>query len=84
MGRPTQHNCTHAVSEGYYQAAQNAGSFNADLSKGFLVGGASAGGNLAAVLAHRAKADPEFAQHPLTGQVLQYPVTVHPDVVPEE
>ncbi|KAL1939329.1 hypothetical protein VTO73DRAFT_10132 [Trametes versicolor] len=65
-------------------AKQNAGSFNADLSKGFLVGGASAGGNLAAVLAHRAKADPEFAQHPLTGQVLQYPVTVHPDVVPEE
>ncbi|EIW56068.1 uncharacterized protein TRAVEDRAFT_39109 [Trametes versicolor FP-101664 SS1] len=65
-------------------AKQNAGSFNADLSKGFLVGGASAGGNLAAVLAHRTKADPEFTQHPLTGQVLQYPVTVHPDVVPED
>ncbi|OJT10993.1 AB hydrolase superfamily protein B1A11.02 [Trametes pubescens] len=65
-------------------AQQNADNFNADLSKGFLVGGASAGGNLAAVLAHRAKADPEFAQSPLTGQVLQYPVTVHPDVVPEE
>ncbi|OJT10994.1 AB hydrolase superfamily protein B1A11.02 [Trametes pubescens] len=65
-------------------AKQNTSSFNADLRKGFLVGGPSAGGNLAAVLAHRAKADPEFAQHPLTGQILQYPVTVHPDVVPEE
>ncbi|EIW59727.1 uncharacterized protein TRAVEDRAFT_121361 [Trametes versicolor FP-101664 SS1] len=66
------------------QAKKNAGSFNADLSKGFLVGGPSAGGNFAAILAHRAKADPEFSQHPLTGQILQYPVTVHPDVVPEE
>ncbi|KAL1950045.1 hypothetical protein VTO73DRAFT_5167 [Trametes versicolor] len=66
------------------QAKKNAGSFSADLSKGFLVGGPSAGGNFAAILAHRAKADPEFSQHPLTGQILQYPVTVHPDVVPEE
>ncbi|OJT11980.1 AB hydrolase superfamily protein B1A11.02 [Trametes pubescens] len=63
---------------------QNAGSLNADLSKGFLVGGASAGGNLAAVLAHRAKADLIFDQFPLTGQILLYPVMVHPDVVPDE
>ncbi|KAL1940434.1 hypothetical protein VTO73DRAFT_9006 [Trametes versicolor] len=63
---------------------QNAGSLSANLSKGFLVGGASAGGNLAAVLAHRAKADLIFDQFPLTGQILLYPVTVHPDVVPAE
>lgn len=67
-----------------YQTKQNAGSLNADLSKGFLVGGASAGGNLAAVLAHRAKADLIFDQSPLTGQILLYPVTVHPEVVPAE
>ncbi|EIW56062.1 uncharacterized protein TRAVEDRAFT_129910 [Trametes versicolor FP-101664 SS1] len=65
-------------------AKQNAETFNADLRKGFLVGGPSAGGNLAAVLAHRAKDDPELAQYPLTGQIMQYPATVHPDAVPEE
>lgn len=78
------HNYVHTSPLTSSKAKQNAGRFNVDLSKGFLVGGPSAGGNFAAILAHRAKADPEFSQHPLTGQILQYPVTVHPDVVPEE
>ncbi|KAI0354040.1 hypothetical protein OH77DRAFT_1426449 [Trametes cingulata] len=63
---------------------QNANRIKADLSKAFIVGGRSAGGNFAAVLAHRAKADPFFAEHPLTGQFLQIPATIHPAAVPEE
>ncbi|KAI0644071.1 Alpha/Beta hydrolase protein [Trametes meyenii] len=57
----------------------NAKSLKVDLSKGFLVGGQSAGGNYPAAMAHRAKADPFFAHSPLTGQVLQIPVLLHPD-----
>ncbi|EEB99854.1 hypothetical protein MPER_00359, partial [Moniliophthora perniciosa FA553] len=57
---------------------------SADLSKGFLVAGASAGGNLAAVLAHLARDDPFFKERPITGQLLSIPVTLHPDVYPEE
>ncbi|EEB89929.1 hypothetical protein MPER_11925, partial [Moniliophthora perniciosa FA553] len=57
---------------------------SADLSKGFLVAGISAGGNLAAVLAHLARDDPFFKERPITGQLLSIPVTLHPDVYPEE
>ncbi|ESK94482.1 hypothetical protein Moror_8140 [Moniliophthora roreri MCA 2997] len=57
---------------------------SADLSKGFLVAGISAGGNLAAVLAHLARDDPFFKEKPITGQLLSIPVTLHPDVYPEE
>ncbi|KAI0363001.1 Alpha/beta hydrolase fold-3 [Pilatotrama ljubarskyi] len=63
---------------------QNASRIKADLSKGFIVSGRSAGGNFAAVLAHRAKADPFFAPHPLTGQFLQIPATIHVAAVPDE
>ncbi|KAL0578340.1 hypothetical protein V5O48_003654 [Marasmius crinis-equi] len=64
--------------------ASNPGLFSASLSKGFLVGGASAGGNLAAVLSQLARDDPAFKSTPLTGQFLVIPVTVHPDAYPEE
>ncbi|KAI0330133.1 hypothetical protein GY45DRAFT_1354103 [Cubamyces sp. BRFM 1775] len=63
--------------------AHNASRLHADLRKGFIVSGKSSGGNLAAVIAHRAKADPVFATNPLTGQILQMPALCHPDVVPE-
>lgn len=62
---------------------QNEARLHADLRKGFIVSGKSSGGNMAAVIAHRAKEDPAFASTPLTGQILQMPALCHPDVVPE-
>ncbi|KAH9852852.1 Alpha/Beta hydrolase protein [Lenzites betulinus] len=64
----------------------NTAFLKADLSKGFLVGGHSAGGNLAAVLAHEARDDPFFSAEPgrqITGQVLREPVGASPDAYPE-
>jgi len=58
--------------------------FSADLRKGFIVGGFSAGGHLATVMAHRARDDPFFQDKPLTGQLLHAPALVHPDAVPEK
>ncbi|KAI0632572.1 Alpha/Beta hydrolase protein [Trametes polyzona] len=65
----------------------NAALLRADLKKGFLVGGHSAGANLAAVLAHETLLDPFFRDTPgrrLTGQLIREPVIVHPDAVPAE
>ncbi|KAI0666413.1 Alpha/Beta hydrolase protein [Trametes maxima] len=65
--------------------ARNPALARADFKKGFLVGGQSSGGNYAAVLAHRAKADPKFSEAKLTGQLLQMPVgLLHPEAVPPE
>ncbi|KAI0746365.1 Alpha/Beta hydrolase protein [Daedaleopsis nitida] len=64
--------------------AQNADIVKGDLSRGFLLGGQSAGANYAGVLAHLAKADPVFAATPLTGQVLSIPSLCHPDAYPDE
>ncbi|KAI0632573.1 Alpha/Beta hydrolase protein [Trametes polyzona] len=64
----------------------NAALLRADLTKGFLVGGHSAGGNLAAVLAHETLLDPFFRDTPgrqITGQLIREPLVVHPDAVPE-
>ena len=66
------------------QSVYNSRHIRADLSKGFIVAGQSVGANFTAVLTHRAKEDHIFTQHPITGQALQMPVTVHPDAVPEE
>ncbi|KAJ7686606.1 Alpha/Beta hydrolase protein [Mycena olivaceomarginata] len=52
---------------------ENATRIFADPNKGFLVGGNSAGGYLATVLAHRARDDPLVLNHKITGQILQYP-----------
>ncbi|USW58992.1 Putative alpha/beta hydrolase-3 [Septoria linicola] len=60
--------------------AVNAHTFGADPSKGFLLGGSSAGGNIAAVCSHLAR--DEKLSPPLTGIWLNYPVTVGPDAVP--
>ncbi|KAG7095484.1 hypothetical protein E1B28_006223 [Marasmius oreades] len=64
--------------------ATNPESFSGSLSKGFHVGGQSAGGNLAAVMAILARDDPVFKDRPLTGQLLLIPVTIHPDAYPEK
>ncbi|EGE04154.1 abhydrolase superfamily protein [Trichophyton mentagrophytes] len=51
--------------------ARNASALGADPSRGFIVGGGSAGGNIAAVLAHIAR--DEQLSPPLTGQYLCVP-----------
>ncbi|TLD29570.1 hypothetical protein E2P81_ATG05864 [Venturia nashicola] len=53
-------------------AAANASKIGADPSKGFIVGGTSAGGNLAAVVSHLAR--DEKLSPPITGVALLIPV----------
>ncbi|KAJ7623551.1 alpha/beta hydrolase fold-domain-containing protein [Roridomyces roridus] len=65
-------------------AAESASRLSVDLKKGFVVGGASAGANLSAVVAHRARDDAFFKANQLTGQLLQIPAVVHPEAVPEK
>ncbi|KAF2798156.1 hypothetical protein K505DRAFT_357779 [Melanomma pulvis-pyrius CBS 109.77] len=62
-------------------AAENASKLGSDPSKGIIVSGTSAGGNIAAVAAHEAM-DQKLSP-PLTGVFLNIPVLVHPDVVPD-
>lgn len=52
-------------------AAKNGKSFGADLGKGFVIGGTSAGANITAVLAHLAR--DEGLEPKLTGQYLAIP-----------
>lgn len=63
-------------------AAKNAATLKATPSKGFVVGGASAGGNLAAVVTHLARN--EKLSPPLTGQFLVAPLLIPPTAVPEK
>jgi acetyl esterase/lipase len=51
-----------------------------DPAKGFVIGGISAGGNLAAVISHIYR-DEEMSQ-PLTGIYLSVPMLVSPEAVP--
>ncbi|KAI0266840.1 Alpha/Beta hydrolase protein [Gloeopeniophorella convolvens] len=60
-------------------AVNNADALAADLKKGFVVGGTSAGANLAAVLALRARDDPFFRDVPITGQYLACATLIHID-----
>jgi acetyl esterase/lipase len=53
------------------QAASNASALGASPHRGFIIGGGSAGGNIAAVLAHLAR--DEGLSPPLTGQYLCVP-----------
>jgi acetyl esterase/lipase len=62
--------------------AHNASSLNANPKAGFVIGGASAGGNLSAVLAQLAR--DEKLDPPLTGQYLCVPAISPPSSVPEE
>ncbi|EJF65222.1 hypothetical protein DICSQDRAFT_166274 [Dichomitus squalens LYAD-421 SS1] len=63
---------------------ENAASIHVDPSKGFIIGGDSAGGNLTVTLAHVVRDHPFFKDHPLTGQVPREPMIIHPDTYPEE
>ena len=66
------------------QTAENIGSSSGDIRKGFLVGGFSAGGTAAALMAVKARDDPFFKDKPLTGQFLNAPHVVHADGIPEK
>ncbi|KAF1988643.1 alpha/beta-hydrolase [Aulographum hederae CBS 113979] len=60
----------------------HASELGADPSIGFIVGGGSAGGNIAAVLAHAAR---DFSlSPPLTGNYLCVPALLSPHAVPEK
>ncbi|KAF8514363.1 Alpha/Beta hydrolase protein [Hysterangium stoloniferum] len=61
----------------------NAHAISADLNKGLIVGGISAGGNLAAAIAQTAARDPTF-QGKVTGQILIVPAIVFPMAYPEK
>ncbi|KAH8803465.1 Alpha/Beta hydrolase protein [Xylogone sp. PMI_703] len=63
-------------------AAENAKSWGADPSAGFVIGGTSAGGNITAVLAHLAR--DEGLSPPLTGQYLAVPTVLTQKVIPEK
>ncbi|KAJ7645423.1 Alpha/Beta hydrolase protein [Mycena polygramma] len=65
-------------------AAESPGLFSADLKKGFIVAGLSAGGHLAAVIEHRARDDPFFKNRELTGALLQVPAVLNPNAIPEK
>ncbi|KAG7088742.1 hypothetical protein E1B28_012710 [Marasmius oreades] len=63
--------------------ASHPDTFSASLNKGFLIGGQSAGANLAAVLSWIARDNPFFKDTPLTGQFLEVPTVIHPQAIPE-
>ncbi|KIW09146.1 uncharacterized protein PV09_00082 [Verruconis gallopava] len=63
-------------------AAKSAASLGADPTKGFLVGGLSAGGNISAVLSHLAR--DEKLNPPLTAVWLDCPALVSQEVLPEK
>ncbi|KAJ7800620.1 Alpha/Beta hydrolase protein [Mycena olivaceomarginata] len=65
-------------------AMNNAPKLSASVSRGFLVGGASAGGHLAAAVIHRARDDPSFDGRRPTGHILQSPSLIHPQAYPEQ
>lgn len=64
-------------------AVANADSISVDISKGVLVSGLSAGGNMAAVIAHRSLKDKEL-RGKITGQLLIVPVLIAYTAYPEK
>ncbi|KAJ6506871.1 Alpha/Beta hydrolase protein [Mycena sanguinolenta] len=62
--------------------AENCKAIRGSLDRGFLVGGVSAGANLAAAAVHRSLKDPFFQKHKITGHVMQIPAVVHPAAYP--
>jgi len=62
--------------------AENAASFGADPSAGFVIGGVSAGGNLTAVVAQKAVS--EGLSPPITGLWVCVPVLLTHETVPEK
>ncbi|CDO76453.1 hypothetical protein BN946_scf184600.g2 [Trametes cinnabarina] len=77
---PTGFNDAYAALK--WQAATHPSALRASLARGFLVGGTSAGANLAAAVVLRARDDVFFAPssgRQITGQILQTPQVVHPE-----
>ncbi|KAL4922935.1 alpha/beta hydrolase [Aspergillus undulatus] len=62
--------------------AANARALDADLSNGFVIGGASAGGNLSIITAHRSVK--EKLSPPITGVLASIPVCMSKETVPEK
>ncbi|GMG45501.1 unnamed protein product [Aspergillus oryzae var. brunneus] len=62
--------------------AANESALDADLTKGFVIGGGSAGGNLSIVTAHRAVK--EKLSPPITGVLASIPVCMSQETVPEK
>ncbi|KAL2862788.1 alpha/beta hydrolase, partial [Aspergillus lucknowensis] len=62
--------------------AANQSALDADLTKGFIIGGGSAGGNLSIVTAHRAVK--EKLSPPITGVLANIPVCMSKETVPEK
>ncbi|KAF8500655.1 alpha/beta hydrolase fold-domain-containing protein [Hysterangium stoloniferum] len=60
-------------------AVENMNTISADISKGLIIGGISAGGNLAAAMAHRAMKDPQ-----LTGKVTGVSLVIAALLAPSE
>jgi len=76
---PTAHN---DIWDSVKWLAANASSLGTDPSKGFVIGGSSAGGNLAVVTAHRALR--ENLSPPLTGVLANIPPCLDAQIVPEK
>lgn len=62
--------------------AANASVLDADLTKGFVIGGGSAGGNLSIVTAHRSLK--ERLSPPITGDLASIPLCMSKETVPEK
>lgn len=65
-------------------AVRNAKAWGADLEKGFIVGGLSAGGNLAAVMAHRARDEGLAGGAKITGLYLACAALCPREKMPEK
>lgn len=84
-GLAPEHRFPTAINDGYAAlkwSTENAQSWGANPSLGFIIGGTSAGGNISAVLAHRAR-DENFSP-PLTGVHLVVPGVLPASAVPEQ
>ncbi|PIG86174.1 lipase/esterase [Aspergillus arachidicola] len=68
--------------DGVQWIAANESALDADLTKGFVIGGASAGGNLSIVTAHRSVK--EKLSPPITGVLASIPVCMSQETVPEK
>ena len=60
-----------------FKVAENASELQVDLKKGFIVGGDSAGANLSAAIALKARDDPFFSEVSLLAPRLQLPGADH-------
>jgi len=65
------------------QTVENATLLSASFKKGFVVGGSSAGANLAAVLSHRARDDRSSGHTPHWPNA-PVPLLIHPEAYPDE